>query len=242
MEKVTMIINHRDSSPDRTLNVNTIIDYYKPCIDEIIVVEQDSVQKLSVDTKHFFVKNDGLFNHSWGYNVGLQHSSNSKIIFNDNDIILDMSDLITSLEQLDYYDTVNPYSLIIDLDQAESIDFASSKQLPVKREGREGVNYASGMLLANKDKFISIGAWDEDVRGWGGEDDLMTYKIFNMLSHKEMNYDAYHLYHSRFITDTHKHEHYLKNLKVLTNIRSMNREQLFEYYNNRSIGNTNKYN
>jgi hypothetical protein len=239
-----MIINHRGTSEDRYKNLIAVIDYFKAFCDEIIVVEQDSSPKLNIDgIKHIFVKNDGLFNRSWGFNIGINNATNEKIIFNDNDIFIDLNHLRDSYILLDNYNAVNPYSKIIDLSMDISNAFITTKQLPkVNTGGRSGINFSGGMLLMNKSAILAIGGWDEDMRGWGGEDDLMTHKIFNLCTHEECNNTAYHLHHSRFITDTHQHDHYNINLLILSKIRSLNSDQLKEYYSNKIIGDINKYN
>ena len=93
MEKVSMIINHRNSSVDRQENLLSIISYFKNCC-EIIVVEQDDNSKISLpnDIKHIFIKNSGLFNRSWGFNVGVKSANFDKLCFNDNDIIMNLDD------------------------------------------------------------------------------------------------------------------------------------------------------
>jgi len=238
-----MIINHRNSSMDRQENLMSVISYFKN-ICEIIVVEQDDSSKISLspDIKHIFVKNNGLFNRSWGFNIGVKYASFDKICFNDNDIFMDIADFTRGIDGLNDCDTINPYSAVYDLDQGKSLDFKRYGTFPTMDGfGRGGTNYSGGMLFMNKNNFYKIGGWDEQMRGWGGEDDLMTHKIFNLLSSRTLEQKAYHLYHSRGINDNHLHTHYHINLNRLGFIRSLTGSSLLNEVEKYQIGDENKY-
>ena len=246
-EQFTMIINHRNTGEDRYKNLYAVTEYFFNLFRnsiEIIVVEQDDLPKIKGNNyfRHVYAFNDGLINRSWGFNVGLTVATHNKIIFNDNDIFISKQAILDTLHRLNDVDTINPYTKVIDMSRMGTDEFIKNYNISDgERRERQGINFSGGMLAFNKDALIKIGGWDEGMRGWGGEDDLMTHKITNMCTYGQLDNVAYHLYHERFQNDTSMHSHYQSNVEQLNSIRGLNREQLFEYYSTKIIGDSTKY-
>lgn len=239
------IIGYRKNN-EREKNLNIVLQYIsKFNIDnfEIILVEQDKDSKINFELpkncKHIFVFNDGNFNRSWGFNVGSKFSKFEKIVFADSDLLIKLEDLKFCLDKLDYFDCINPKGKVLNLDKSEE-DFIN----PKKFVERGGTNFSGGICLFKKEKFNLINCWDEKIEGWGGEDDLMTYKINKMLCEKtisQYNFTIIHLFHEGIKVVPKNEKYYQENLKHLKYIRTLNSEQLFDYYKDKSFGNIEKY-
>ena len=244
MQKISYIITHRSSCPYRIINLYGVTDYLlknNPNI-EIIVVEQDSKPsniKLPALIKHYFVYNDGLFNRSWGFNVGFTHASHDVLVFGDNDVILQPSAIIESAKQCLTYGTTSPYpkGAIIDLSLEATQLFLSVPSL--ERAYRENKNnsrvgpYAGGALFMTREAFNTVGGWEERIKGWGGEDDHMTIKINTLLqqTHEIKSAFALHLYHrANYLfnsPDLHlENPNYQINLACIEEIKNMEKSKL----------------
>ena len=249
---ISYIINHRGREGYRLENLLFLINYIKDITDiEIIIVEQDNISGLSTfkfpeNCKYIFVKNDGLFNRSWGFNVGYKKSMGKYLIFGDNDVIINKTDLNNIINDIKNYKILNPYSEIIDTTNNEATEIKNSGKLPsIKRKGRSGINFSGGMVIFEREIFEIIGGWDEDFRGWGGEDDALSFhripKIVGGDKMKTLNNVAYHLWHERGVNDTKKQEHYKKNIEKLKWYKKSNKEDIIKNINLNDIGLVNKY-
>jgi hypothetical protein len=208
-----------------------------------IVVEQDDAPRLSAplphpNCVHVFAYNPGPFNKSWGFNVGFRASSSAWIAFADADVILG-SALASVAEHLrNGYQAIKPYRHLLDLDEAESARVRSGEfdWLPLRageaarnREGSgEYIVFAGGVFLIARTAFIHIGGWDERFRGWGGEDDAMSYKLerARMPAIELDPRPALHLHHPRPPQATSGQPHYAANLALLEDYRRLEDAEL----------------
>jgi predicted glycosyltransferase involved in capsule biosynthesis len=152
--------------------------------------------------------------------------------------------LIDSINELQNFEAVNPYSKIIDL-SPEEVKMNIFDIFKIDRSGRgdndnQKINFSGGILCVRKDSMINIGAWDEKFISWGCEDNFVTDKIFRFLKHKQMNNKAYHLWHPPTIPD---YTHYQNNLKLLNELLSLDTNTLLAYIRSTipSIGFKSKY-
>lgn len=125
--------------------------------------------------------------------------------------------------------------------------------LPSRESGaaanREGIGehiaYAGGAFLITRAAFVHVGGWDERFRGWGGEDDAMSYKIERArLSGIELDRrPALHLHHARSQATTFGHQHYASNCALLESYRELDDRQLarFAEVQMQLIGHREKY-
>ena len=210
-----------------------------------IVVEQDSAPRLSgplphPNVTHVFAYNAGPFNKSWGLNVGFRASPLHWLAFADADLIL--GDALP--ETLDYlnqgYSVVKPYRRLIDLDETESdrVRAGEFDWIPERHEtaaNREGAGefivFGGGLFAITRAAFVAVGAWDERFRGWGGEDDAMSYKLERART-PAIELDrraALHLFHLRAASQTFLQPHYETNRALLADYRSLEDVQLARF-------------
>jgi glycosyltransferase involved in cell wall biosynthesis len=202
---------------------------------EIIVVEQDKVQKLNTlpirGVKHIFTPTNLPFNRSWGHNVGLKHASTDIIVFGDGDLIMDTQEFALAIKELERYDAVSPYKRVIDLEYHESgqdINYWKNINRPGRGEtDNQKINIAGGILAMRREACFRIGGFSsEQFIGWGAEDNFMSHKIMKYLTWKECEYKCYHLWHPRVVPDM---KYYQRNLELLNRLVVLNDSELKNY-------------
>lgn len=244
MHKASYIMTWRQGEGDaRRDNLFAVLAWLKryPMFAPILV-EQDSAPRLAGPLPHgeltyVFAYNPGPFNKSWGLNVGFRASAHSWLAFADADLIA--GDALP--EMLDYlsqgYSAVKPYRRLIDLDETQSahvragaFDWVPQHDTAVpSREGiGEFIVFAGGLFAITRAAFGAIGAWDERFRGWGGEDDAMSYKLERART-PAIELDrrpALHLFHPRLASATMQQPHYAANRALIADYRSLEDAQL----------------
>jgi predicted glycosyltransferase involved in capsule biosynthesis len=208
MIKQSIIISYKESDEDRKTNLQRVLHYLSRLLDketEIVLVEQGDVSKLDWLDKnerinHIFLKNTGIFNKGWGYNVGANNSKGNNLIFNDIDVFLPLEAYSKGLDLLRLCDVVDPYNKIYFLDKLNSekfiangydfinVDPASPYYLPNVISG--------GVFIMKKEKFLMLKGFDEECYGYGHEDDIFDSKIRILgISTIRLITSAIHIYH-----------------------------------------------
>jgi len=226
------VIQHRDHSKnhDRTRNLIQVLKYVRSISKyiEILIIEQDTSKSSELETiaaeynvKYEFLYNPGLFNRSWGFNFSTRVTDKQKLVFADNDMLIDNECFIQSVTLLDIFSIVRPYNgYSNDLTEEQTLAYISTKQIG---QGiiRNIHNLSGGVILFNKTTFEQIGMFDERFEGWGGEDDEMMlniqkYATEGSVTVATLNHPITHLYHSREIYDGNSQPNYNKNVSYIT--------------------------
>lgn len=247
--RITYVIGYRHS-PDRLKNLKRILEWLAPFQGmEILLIEQDKYSKISemnLRLKHIFIKSDMPYNRSWAFNIAAKFASTPIIVFGDSDLIMNPSDLISSIKALENYDVVNPYNSVIDLTENES-NMDINSILQINRIGRgdapediQKTNLCGGIVIFKKEKFFQIGGFPEDFLGWGGEDDMTTIKVKSFLNYTTLPNKCYHFHHEKANIDM---KLYQRNLSILEHFRKATKDQLRQHINMvlPKIGQINKY-
>ena len=231
----TFIVGYRHRN-DRFTNLRKVLKWVNGFTGvDVIIVEQDSHSKIdhiNLDARHIFVKNDGHYNRSWAFNIGVKLSKANIIVFSDSDLIMDPENFINSLKEIENYDMVSPYKSVLDLlpnEVNKSIDDLNK----ITRAGRgetdnQQINICGGMSIFRKDAIQRIGGWCEDFWSWGGEDDYLAMVVKKYLTYKEMDFRCYHLYHNR---DAPDNTQYQKTLSLLNRLVQLSEQELNRYIN-----------
>jgi N-terminal domain of galactosyltransferase len=243
----TYIIGYRHS-PDRLNNLKRVLDWINGFSGaDVILVEQDKhskVSHLNLKCRHIFVKSNMPYNRSWSFNIGIKNSKSNIIVFGDSDLIMEPSDFVSGIKELEKYEMVSPYSSVLDLTPNES-NFPLEQIMLIQRPGRgetdnQKINICGGISMFRKDSIKKIAGWDERFLSWGGEDDYQTIKVKNFLSSIELNKKCYHLYHTKSQPDN---KCYQTNLQILQHANSLSKEDLVRMINmsSQKIGMHNLY-
>lgn len=240
----TLIIGYRHKL-DRLINLKKVIDWALGFGGiEIIVVEQDSEEKLMANSlkgfRHIFTKSNLPYNRSWAFNVGTKWSSTNALVFSDADLIMDPNEFIESLKKLEQYECVNPAKNIVYLNQQENNFTLDQLKSIFRPQELQDDSTCRGMVMFRKDAIDKIGGWSEDFIGWGGEDEHQSYKSKQFLNCFESDYRCYHLYHS---TEKNNDFFYQRNIQLLEKLKSMPPEETIKYINSskQKVGMKNRF-
>lgn len=220
MSKFTYAIGWRHSR-DREPNLRRVLAWLGSFPDlDVLVVEQDDTSRFSppLGVRHVFARSEEPYNRSWGFNIAYRESDSSHIVFGDSDIIMHTGEFRASLEAAESLDVVSPYSSVIDLDPGESLMALEGMAL-ISRPGRgeqdnQKINLCGGIVIFSRDALEMVGGWDEDFVGWGGEDDMMTFKVnAARLKTASMPFRCFHLWHPRTEPDKASYSRMLEMLR-----------------------------
>jgi len=208
MSKFTYAIGWRHHR-DREQNLFRVLDWLSSFKDmEVVVVEQDNMKRFVPPrgVRHVFARSTMPYNRSWGFNIAYRESDSPFLAFGDSDIVMAPSEFRRSLEAVESLDAVSPYSRVVDLDRHESlvpVDMMSKISRPGRgEEDNQRINLCGGVVLFSRVAFERVGGWDEEFVGWGGEDDMMTFKVEAAgLKTATMPFSCYHLWHPRVVPD-----------------------------------------
>lgn len=208
MAKFTYAIGWRHHR-DREGNLARVLDWLKSFPDlDVVVVEQDNMRRFRppAGVRHVFARSSAPYNRSWSFNIAYREIDSPIMIFGDSDIIMRPSEFRAALEAADSLDVVSPYSSVLDLDRHES-EMSMDDMVSIGRPGRgetdhQKINICGGIVIFSRDAFERVGGWDEEFVGWGGEDDMMTFKVEAAgLKAASLPFRCYHLWHPRVLPD-----------------------------------------
>lgn len=220
MAKFTYAIGWRHSR-DREANLRRVLSWLSMFPDlDVLVVEQDNMRRFSPPpgVRHVFARSTNPYNRSWGFNIAYRESESSHLIFGDSDIVMHAGEFRRSLEAAESVDVVSPYSSVVDLDRFESL-ISLDDMAFISRPGRgetdnQKVNLCGGVVMFSRDALERVGGWDEDFVGWGGEDDMMTFKVQAAgLRTASMPFRCFHLWHPRAVPDSVGYSNTLRTLR-----------------------------
>lgn len=208
MSKFTYAIgwrHHRDREP----NLRRVLSWLALFPDlDVLVVEQDNMRRFSPPpgVRHVFARSQAPYNRSWGFNVAYRESDSPNIVFGDSDIIMQVHEFRAALEAAENVDVVSPYSSVVDLESFESslpLEGLASVVRPGRGEtDNQRTNLCGGVVAFSRSAFERVGGWDENFEGWGGEDDMMSFKVSAAgLRTACMPFRCYHLWHHRQAPD-----------------------------------------
>lgn len=245
--RVSIIISFRQSDEDRGTNLRGVLNYLSRFLSdtiEIIVVEQDAESKLGwlseMDKriKHLLIKNPGVFNKGWGYNVGAKFSEGECLIFHDADLYIREESYLGGLSWLDKYDVVDPYDIIFYLLRPNSHVFVAEGYdmgcvyTPGFADNRvKAIVISGGIFTIKREAFFALKGFDETCVGFGYEDNIFDEKMRKMgLKIKSISDWCIHVYHKSVREGFDKRDPYfnyfIHNKQIFQSYERMTREQV----------------
>lgn len=252
---ISIIIPHTSTNIYRKRNLLFVCKHYLSLLPEIevLVIEQDLKSKIQNEipnnVKHIFLKNNFAYNKSWAINIGVKFAKYENLVIADDDIFIQRKTFIKSLYLLNLFESVNPFGNLFDLSITTSNLLIENKEIDLSNSNdhRRNINYASALFFIRKKAFNYIGGCEEEIEGWGGEDDVLSLKIEKLLFHTTLNKsNCYHLFHERASKyEKPFHPKYIKNIEIINNIYKLsnNKNILIEHCrkNNSINGKIDKY-
>ena len=234
-EQIDYIISYRESAPDRKIALHFVTAWLHKTFPDmnVVIVEQDTSPKLKdselPNCQRIFIYNPGLFNRGWSCNVGASATNKPYLIFGDADIFMPKSAYLECFHYLQEFEAVDPKKNYVYNVNNIALDPLSYQSKNI----RYGNTFAGGIFLIRRQSFLSLGMWDEDFEGWGGEDNVMEHVIRSYLRHCRLQLDVFHINHHRTADDGNKQPQYLYNSKLSRLICSLHGERLQKYMENK---------
>ena len=235
---ISVITTFRGTDTHRIDNLHAVVQNFQQKFPswEIIVVEQDKRSTLDMECfihkpRHILIHNPGVFNKSWGMNVGYRIARGEILVITDSDILFSSETIGRSTEAvLSDLDIARPYSHLIDMTREQTDEYLLNGILPEQGEIEQGLdrNYigekiclAGGVFVIRRDFFETIGGFDERFYGWGGEDDAFSIKAEALTTRAAIarNSFAWHMWHPRAID--REDPNYFRNVQILKEYRRL---------------------
>lgn len=169
---------------------------------EIVLVEQDSSQKINQDSlnpiNYRFIHKNGLFNKSAAFNHGAKISKFNNIVLHDGDIVIKPTYLSEISKILKSHDGCHIGSKVHYLNQEGTNIFNQTSELPDGNIINVVGYFEGGSIACTKSAYIRIGGFEEAYEGYGCEDCCFFDRIKNLTNfYDSRSFDFFHLYHSR---------------------------------------------
>ena len=244
----TVIIPHQNSSSFRSRNLAFTVNYYLENLNDflIIVTEQsrNGTCPVFVDDKYkdrfLHINNiveSNLFNKTVLINNAAKQSVGDVLIMIDNDCILPVDAIYNSCQILNKkeYSVVMPFTYINYLTESQTRQYVreqnfsqynSSDIMPIKK-------YTGGVNIFLKSSFDIVGGFDNEIIGWGSEDDAFLCKMKRLVGKIYWNNTPttlIHLWHPKSNTPEYLNSTpYLQNRKRSACIQRMSIDELNNY-------------
>ena len=223
------IVPFRGGQEGRLAGARHVVSSLRP-LAQVLVVEQDS-QHVDLGADSYIQLADRVpFNRSACFNAGVRVqrrlARREPLMFSDCDVLCPPESLRAGLAALEREDAVSPYDCLIDLSR-EASEAVYRGASPGQGTRRTDINLTGGAVLMTHWAFRECGGWDEQMIGWGGEDDLMSNKIAKLgIRYSFLPFTAHHLWHERGPRDPDADAQYHRNLARLDRVFRMSADEL----------------
>lgn len=207
----SIIIGNSRVDETRQRNLEAVIQFYAKHFpySQIIVTDQivDKAADVPPNVLYLPVTTGKPYSRSLSFNLAYPLCTEDWLICADNDCLMSTQTIkqidMCVLNRLDMY---IPYRYVLDLTEGQTVamigggKFGSAK--PRMWKGKSIINHG-GITLISKKGFETVGGFDPQFWGWGGEDYAFFGKCEKLLRWKRSHFDMYHLNHHR----VHKRAH-----------------------------------
>jgi len=256
---ITFIVYIRKDSDERTKNLNLVLPYYTNLFPDakFIFVEDSSENYFSYlkdkkNTKYISVLNDGQYNKSKSYNVGLAYADTDIVCFLDIDCIVSKENIqkgiTTSLEYNNICIGYNGVSIYFTYKTKNSINesdnlydyldcLVDKSKLYLNYENEYylvgNLKAVGGCLIGRDEVFKEINGFNPNIIGWGYEDNEIIKRALKLeIDVCYINTSKpylFHLPHGVDGVDKSKHEHYEENFYLYNKVCNSSKLNLEEY-------------
>lgn len=218
----------------------------------------DNVRWKKNSTSYYFLKNTGTYHRTKALNFGFKEAKTPVVVSMDTDCIVSKECIQGCEENLLNGCTVAwPYNgYFIDIDYSLKNNFKQSNlnydillnnldgnlKLPIISSYK---NYhvrctsdkhlgVGGIVMFNRELFLSMGGYNEGFIGWGAEDNEVSIRV-DKLEHKTFRHTdetsiCFHMYHAN--AERAENPYYNNNGRILGEISKMNKEELLKHIEN----------
>ena len=211
----TLIIGFKikDDDSTRLKNMQFLLewlDFYYEGMFDILLVEQDKVEKLSKEfytaysnVRYEFIYNPMDYNRGWGYNVAVKDfcKKSEVVVLMDTDVLTG-SNFVSDIRDcyIGKYKIISPYQNIYYTDEKEVGDIRRSKSfVSLKDKGKikNPVTLTGGVVIFNRNTYLELKGFEQYI-GYGCEDrslDVIALGLCDLADIKVSPFAYIHLYH-----------------------------------------------
>lgn len=228
MSAVVIVPYRNDHSGHRRINAEAVLSWLSGLGTSLVLSEHSAEpdSKLSVPkgVRRIHTFSEGAFNKAQACNAGFASTTADVIAFVDADTVMDSRIFKAALTRVGNRDEViRPFGSLDDLTPQETETYLASDTLPKsaqtqRNDLRSGdtIPLCGGIVVLQRQRYFSVGGFDERFQGWGGEDDALSYALARTGATLRVvrAEPAFHLWHDR---DEHKragHAHYRTNVAL----------------------------
>lgn len=183
-------------------------------------------------------KIDKIFHKTWCINRALEYVDTKVVCIYDVDVLIPLESIKDACNNIlnNNFDMVLPYSyglfqkMILEYEECEkfkiNFDFNEFKTIQLNS------SFYGHVQFFNTQSYCELGGENEDIVGWGPEDQEKLYKMLYFgykVKYLENSY-VWHIEHQRIDPRVHETENYHKNMSILDNIRNMSEADKKVYY------------
>ena len=243
LHDLTLNIPIRYDTPDRTENLNFVLNYFtKQSNVNIIVCEESSEKKYDYvtsfnNTKYIHIKSDSnLFHRTKCLNICAKASETPYIANYDCDVVFKQSQILQTMDLLRsgacdvafpysgvFYEVPRSYIQVLE-NNNYNLDYILLKECQAVN-----MNSVGGAIFWNKNKFIQVGMENENFVSWGFEDNERVVRAGKLnLKLQRVYGNLYHMTHQRLINSI-PNTHTNVNQMEFNKISNMSQQDLIKY-------------
>lgn len=207
--------------------------------ERVVVVEQARRRSpLPIGERdHLLVHDDGPFRRPRLLNLGARACPEvSRLLFHEADMIVAPNALAACVTALNQFDAASPYDAFVLLTEAETvIHLGGDGSLLVSEDSRafgrgQRWTIAGGVIAVTRICHEALGGWDENLVGWGGDDDVQGMKLRKLgLRCLEMPQVAHHLHHGHAKRSENDYVRHARNVELVDRMAAMGRDEISAY-------------
>jgi len=247
-----IIIPHFNANQYRERNLKFTLDYYSKNSPDthIYLTEQvksdaetSEVKPIKENVSHVkLFTSDEHFRKSSLINLAMSVSQNNIIMMVDNDCILGVDELKNAEKNFKGHDIFFPYTDINFLNEGHTRQLIRTGKFKQRKQPfRLHMNrYTGGVVMFSKLLFHTVGGFDDEIKGWGKEDDAFLTKckrVAAKIGRPDGEHILLHLFHPPMgIVKYAKKPRFILNSEMLAVLKRMTEEDFLLYLERKKNG------
>lgn len=226
------IVPFRATSPARSENLITVLRWLTEIPVSVVVSEHSAHSNVDLtdfpEVRFVWERSTGAFSKSAACNAGVVVADTPIIALVDADTMVQSRVLRACINRVanpgerESIQAIRPFGRLVDLGVDESRRVQETGELPPTPvdasdafRSLEHIPLAGGILVMEREAFMSTGGMDESFLGWGGEDDAFSTALERCgVNGRILTSEVgYHLWHNRDAEQRYDHENYKSNVQ-----------------------------
>jgi predicted glycosyltransferase involved in capsule biosynthesis len=183
-------------------------------------------------------KVDKIFYKTWCINRALEQVDTKVVCIYDVDVLIPLNSIETSYKKIieDNFDmilpyTYGPYQKMI-LNYQECKNFKNTLNFDEFKTVQANASFYGHVQFFNTNSYRDMGGENEDIIGWGPEDQEKLYKMHSFgykIKYLENSY-VWHIEHEKIDPNVEQTDNYIKNMNIFDTIKNMSTDEKLNYY------------